>query len=404
MNNKTRIGFLGNNITPGGGSASLYLLVKSLPNDLYDKYVYASTCSSEFMKVNFLKHCHKVDVVDIKEICSCQTYDTPHLLFLKNRLSAGKSCKKLLNTLIKDKIDILHINNSVFAHVTEYIKKNSSIKIVSHVRELIDHNGIGELQEYIISRINKYSDSIITISDNEARMFPFHKKLTVLANPFDFSNIDNITSDYRKKNNIDTETVLVGMMGRFSYSKGHLEYLKALKHIIDKNEGEHNFLFVLIGISPPKVGWKVLAKKILFKKDYHTEVKKFIHNNKLDNYLKLVPYTQEVFEIIKSMDIMVRPSLNGDPWGRDIIESMALEKPIVATGSSDFYIINGETGFLVSPKSHFELAEKIEVLIKDKLLREKMGENGYRVVLEKCDIRKYGKKVVDIYGQNFKIK
>ena len=395
--NKPKIAFLGNNITPGGGSASLYLLVKSINSSAFDKYVYASTCRSEEMKNNFLKHCHKVTVVELDEICSCQTFDTPNSEFEKIKKRSDKLSKQFLDILLHEKIDILHLNNSVFSHVTEYVKNNSSIKIISHVRELVNHNGIGELQKFILQRITNFSDKIIAISDNEAEMFPDSDKLTIMANPFDFSGLNQIVPNFRKNNHVSEDTVLVAMMGRFNYHKGHLEFLKVLKTIIDKKAVNQNFKFMIIGASLHQALWKRIAKKMLGRFDYINAVSNFIKENKLQDKLILIPYTQNVLQIVRDVDIMVRPSLHGDPWGRDIIEAMALSKPLVATGNSSFYIKDGYTGFLVPLKNTEFFAQKISELMNDREKRIEFGKNGFEKISGMCDLTGYGLEIEKMY-------
>ena len=97
------------------------------------------------------------------------------------------------------------------------------------------------------------------------------------------------------------------------------------------------------------------------------------------------------------MDIMVRPSCAGDPWGRDIIESMAFGKPVVATGDSEYLVKEGVTGYLVPRQLPERLAEKILDLINNPQKRKVFGENGKERVLGMCDLSKYGSKIMKVY-------
>jgi glycosyltransferase involved in cell wall biosynthesis len=99
------------------------------------------------------------------------------------------------------------------------------------------------------------------------------------------------------------------------------------------------------------------------------------------------------------MDIMIRPSLTGDPWGRDIIESMACRKAVIASGSYDLLIKNGHTGFLVKPGNVEELADKIITLIKDDALRISMAKNAFEHVKDLCNMPAYGTKIDKLYSQ-----
>jgi glycosyltransferase involved in cell wall biosynthesis len=395
---KKRVAYLGNQISPGGGAMSLYLMIKSVSPNQFDKYVFVSQCRNEEMKKDLLRYCKKIEIVDLDEIVSCQTYTLSKYKYLKARLSADKKNKIFLKHLIDNQIDILHINNSVFAHVCRYVKKNSNIKIVSHIREMIDHRGIGPMQRFMIESMLKYSDAIITISDNEAALFKNHPSLQVLPNPFDFSKIEMVKSTFRQEQKYSEDTVLVGMMGRFDKFKGHMDFLKALKIIINKkNVEDKKIKFLIIGINPPKKNWKLFVKKMLLMKDYRRMVENYIAQNKLEEYVQLIPFQYHIFNIIKTVDIFVRPSVSGDPWGRDIIEEMAFSKPIVATGTSQFYVRNGETGYLVHPSSPIELADRIGELINDNKLRHEFGRKGGELIRQMCDIEAYGRKIEYIY-------
>jgi glycosyltransferase involved in cell wall biosynthesis len=393
---KTRIAYLGNQISPGGGAMSLYLMVKSVSSDQFDKYVFVSQCRNEEMKNDLLRYCRKIKIVDLDEIVSCQTYTISKSKYVKALSSSKEKNKIFLKHLIDNQIEILHINNSVFAHVCRYVKENSGIKVVSHIREMIDHAGVGPMQEFMVQSMTKYSDAIITISDNEARLFKTHPSLHILPNPFDFSKIEMVKSIFREEQKYDDRTVLVGMMGRFDKFKGHMDFLKALKIIIDK-KGNKKIKFLIIGVNPPKKTWKLFVKKVLFMKDYRKMVENYIKENNLEEYIQLIPFQYHIFNIIKAVDIFVRPSVSGDPWGRDIIEEMAFSKPIVATGTSQFYIKDGETGYLVKPSNPIQLAERINELIEDEKKRIEFGLKGGELIRRMCDMKEYGRKIENLY-------
>jgi len=377
---------------------SLYLMVKSVSSDKFDKYVFVSQCRNEEMKKDLSRYCKNIEVVDIDEIVSCQTYTISKYKYCKARRHADEKNKKFLQLLIDNKIEILHINNSVFSHVCRYIKGNSNIKVVSHVREMIDHAGIGPMQKYMIESITEYSDAIITISDNEAALFKGHPSLYVFPNPFDFSKVDGVSSKFRDENGFSNDIILVGMMGRFDKFKGHMDFLRALKIIIDKKGDEkRQFKFLIIGVNPPKKTWKLLVKKMLLMKDYRRMVENYISENSMEAYVQLIPFQYHIFNIIKAVDIFIRPSVSGDPWGRDIIEEMAFSKPIIATGTSQFYVKNGVTGYLVKPCSPVELAERISELINDGNKRNEFGKRGGELIRQMCDIDMYGQKIENLY-------
>ena len=390
-----RVAYLVNQIAPGGAAASMHLLMKGLPADKFEKFVYASDCRFENVK----KEMEKVSIVrmvELDQVCSNQTFLSNERQVKRAKELAQKQTEALIDFIRQDQIDILHVNTSSFPQILQWIRQKTGVKIVTHVREWIHFDGINPLQQYIIDQIRTYSDAIIAISPVEAEVFSDHPNVNVIANAFDFSKMGSLEIFYREDEGIGKNIVLVAMLGRFVPSKGHIHFLKALKALKGRQLKEH-FQFVLIGVSPKEPLWKRLARKVLGREDLRIAMHSYIQKNSLADFVRLIPFTSNVLSILKDMDIVVRPSLTGDPWGRDIIEAMALGKPIIATGSSDFFVENGITGYLTPVEDYESMANRIEELISSAEFRESLGQSGRKAAKEKCNLEKHVERVTDLY-------
>jgi len=392
---RKKIAFLAHGLYFGGATASLYLMMKSLERSPFDKILYVTSCRSEEMKQDFLRYCQSVTTVRIAQVHNNQAGYTPEWQF---RLKILYPLGHFVDELIRQHVDILHINSTVFPHIHQAIRSRTQIKIVTHVRELIPSYGNGFGRDYTIREILKRSDAIVTISDNEARLFSGHPNLHVLPNPFDFSVTEGVETTFRKENAISNDCVLVGMSGQFSRTKGHLDFLRALRILDERRLAKFPFRFCILGVSPRPPAWKRAIKSVLRRPDFHRDVLRFIHANDLMPRLLMRPYEYRFFPALKAMDIMVRPSLSGDPWGRDIIEAMAFGKSIVATGNSAFFVRPHETGILVPAGSPEALADGIQELMNDPAKRERFGMEGRRHIERLCDIRRYGDQLTKLYN------
>jgi glycosyltransferase involved in cell wall biosynthesis len=389
-----RIAYLMHGIFYGGATRSLHLLIKSLKLYEIEKYIYTINIRSEEITNQIKNDVNKLELVKINTVSNNQ-------ISTESFNSAMKKTEQDINRFImklkENKIDILHINSSVFPHVLRQVKnKIPNIKIVTHVREIIPIQKDIRLYNYQIKEIEEFSEIIICISDNEEKAFRNTKKTIIIPNPFDFNKSDNITSKLRQENKLGDDTIIIGMLSHFSEAKGHLDFLKAVKIIIN-NSINQDIKFVIIGIKASPL-WKKIAK-LLIKNSYEKRVYDFISQNNINKDIILIPYTNQPLSYIKDLDILVRPALTGDPWGRDIIEAMAMKKPVIATGTSQFYVREGQTGYLVPPQNPEKIAEKIIDLINNEEKRKTFGENGYKLVKEKCDIEDYGKKIFSLYNK-----
>ena len=85
-------------------------------------------------------------------------------------------------------------------------------------------------------------------------------------------------------------------------------------------------------------------------------------------------WVSNIGEALSVLDIVVLTS-NNEGTGLSLAESQYVGKPVVATnvGGVPDTVVEGETGFLVSPADADTFAEKLLLLIEDDKLRKEMG-------------------------------
>jgi glycosyltransferase involved in cell wall biosynthesis len=187
------------------------------------------------------------------------------------------------------------------------------------------------------------------------------------------------------------------MFSHFSKSKGHLTFLESVNILLSRTKTNPGFKFLIVGFRDKRTWIKTLIKLMVFRKDYTSTILKYLKKKKLEKHVLLIPYTNNVFQILQAVDIVVRPSKSADPWGRDIIEAMAFGKPVIATGTSEFFIKNKITGYLVPPESPEKLAECLNSLILSPDLRQIMGTAGHNIIREMCDLDNFKESIKKVY-------
>ncbi len=78
---------------------------------------------------------------------------------------------------------------------------------------------------------------------------------------------------------------------------------------------------------------------------------------------------------LRQADFLVFPTIAEEALGRSAVEAMGVGRPVIASriGGLPFTVIEGLTGLLFEPGNVDELAAKIELLLDDPALRERMG-------------------------------
>jgi len=135
-----------------------------------------------------------------------------------------------------------------------------------------------------------------------------------------FKPTDNL-ADLRQAWNIATDSRVISYIGRLDKVKGLETLIKAFKLLCNSNL---NLKLLLAGkpvvhISP-EAGQK-----------YEALLKQLVTDLNLQKHVHFLGYVAEPVALYQLSDVTVLPSLNPEPFGRTIIESMACGTPVVAS-------------------------------------------------------------------------
>lgn len=108
-------------------------------------------------------------------------------------------------------------------------------------------------------------------------------------------------------------------------------------------------------------------------------------------------YGEDRMNVMLKADILVHPTFN-DCLPLIILEAMQNSIPVVSTfeGAIPEVVEDGITGFLVPQKDSEALAEKLELLIKDPELRQKMGRSGREKYEKEFTLAVFEKRMKEI--------
>ena len=115
-----------------------------------------------------------------------------------------------------------------------------------------------------------------------------------------------------------------------------------------------------------------------------------------DSGVEYCGHTDDVRPFLADCSVFVLPSYH-EGMPRSVIEAMAVGRAIITTdvpGCRET-VAEGQNGFLVPVKDGAALAEKMLLLARDASLRERMGEESYRICSEKFEV---GKVNAAMYG------
>ncbi|MCX7022869.1 MAG: glycosyltransferase [bacterium] len=105
-------------------------------------------------------------------------------------------------------------------------------------------------------------------------------------------------------------------------------------------------------------------------------------------------FVADVRDYVRAADIVAVPS-DLEPFGRAVIEAMALERPVVGgnNGGIPEIATDGVDALLVPPRDPVALADALERLLDDPALAGRLAEAGRRTVERRFDMRRNQEKL-----------
>jgi glycosyltransferase involved in cell wall biosynthesis len=276
--------------------------------------------------------------------------------------------------IIRHKIQIIHLNNTVFAGLIWAIAaKITRTKIIAHERTRL-------AQIHFINKFHhRLFDYILGMSkSSEFYLKSYNINLNKYSTFYDRVDVDkfrlNATKsrkEVRKEFNLNTEQPCIGIVGNLQRWKGQLTIIDAVCRLINKYP---ELTCLLIGDS---------SKKTLDDIAFYQEINSKIHTNNLQKNIILTGHRTDIPDLLNALDIFIHASISPEPYGLVVLEAMAMGKAIIASneGGPVEMIVNNKSGLLIQPNNSEILAESIDLLLSDKQKRQEMGIAAYNRVV-----------------------
>jgi glycosyltransferase involved in cell wall biosynthesis len=181
-------------------------------------------------------------------------------------------------------------------------------------------------------------------------------------------------------------SIILGVIGQLGQRKGHLYLLKALQDLVRTFP---NIMLWIVGKEPEQS-----------RERYTEHLYRYVEQANLERYVKFWGFQEDIPAILARLDILLLPSLQ-EPFGKIVIEAMAMGKPVIASkvGGVPEIVVNGETGILVPPKDAEALRHALDLLIHKKEKRIQMGRAGQKRVQHVFNIQNTVRQTEQIYEQ-----
>jgi glycosyltransferase involved in cell wall biosynthesis len=161
--------------------------------------------------------------------------------------------------------------------------------------------------------------------------------------------------------------LLVGMVGRLTPWKGQELFLQlAVAWCRERGDGH----FALVGHA--------------FNEDqaFECRLRETVQRTGLHERIHFVPFQRDMAAALSDLDVLVHPSLKPEPFGRVLIEAMAVGVPVLAAraGGVPEIITDGRDGVLAEPGVLEDYRARLKTLVDDPSLRNRLAVEGAATV------------------------
>jgi glycosyltransferase involved in cell wall biosynthesis len=292
-------------------------------------------------------------------------------------------CSFQLARIIKEhQIDLIYANTTKANLYAITAKLYTKKKIVWQIRDNIKHNALNKI-------LMKKSDMIIPVSlFIGLQVSCDESKKRLVYGGMDVKKWGPKTTrnkTLKKELQLPNDTMLIAQVGQLTRWKNQTDFIRAAGLIRASRQKVH---FLIIGDD--------LSKR---EEKYKQELIERVDQLGMTPHLTFLGQRKDIQEVLDQIDILIHPAID-EPFGRVLIEAMAMEKPVVAynCGGPREIIVNNETGYLVEPYDYRALANKTMALIQDQELRDRFGKAGRERVIEKFNMERYVKEMEEVFG------
>ena len=309
----------------------------------------------------------------------------------ENIVEELKTFRFLFQLYRKEKPDIIHhVGLKVIlwgSLAAKFAKMKAVINAVSGLGTLFNSSKLSGLAQGILSvlRFSHHRNNLWVIFQNQEDKELFLRHRIVKESQCRFikgSGVD--LREYPYTPEPETAPLRVLFTARMVKEKGTLILIEAAERLRKGMEGKVEF-WLCGGLS-----------------DNPNAITKEELRSRCDGrYIQWLGFRTDVKELLKQSHIVAFPSYYREGVPKSLIEATAIGRPIITTNSIGCKdtVEDGYNGFLVPIKDSQAVADKLEILLNDKKLRQKMGRHSRQIAERDFSLEDVITKHLAIYNE-----
>ncbi|MFV5688167.1 glycosyltransferase [Flavobacterium sp. ZT3R25] len=296
-----------------------------------------------------------------------------------------KLAKKIKKNAVEYGADLIIMHNSKAHTISVLSSVFFGLKVpLVLCRTLIKDIGTNFFRKYKynyngIKKIICVSDSVVEILKPSIKN---HNSMTVIGSVVDTDRFLDVKKNgfLHREFNIPLDYKIIGNISAFCKVKDHYTWVNTVEEL-------------------HKRGLK--AKYILIGEgSLELEIKNYVKSKGLENEIIFAGFRTDINKCLPEFDLFLFTS-NSEATGGVILESYACKVPVVASkaGGIPTVLMHNETGLLAEAGNSIDFANKVEILINDKMMQDKFTNNGFEFLMATSTRLIIGTKFLDVLNE-----
>jgi len=370
----------------GGAERNTFRSMKALTEDPEGKYEVELAVGRENNK-NQLKKIRETGI---------QTHELSHLTNPIHPIKDLSALFELYSFLKRENYDIIHTHQTKASILGRIAAKAAGIPVIIYGVHGSTFSGIGEPLRSLLLVLERFAarftDRFVSVGEDLRDRFLEQGigsketfRIVRSAMKLDpFYEAGRMGEEKRNKKRLELGLkpgeLVIGKVASLEARKGHEYALEVAAKLTDKYDGV-KFIFVGEG-------------------EERSKLESQVEDMKLSDRVIFSGYREDIAEVMGIFDVFIFTSLR-EGLPQVLIQAVAVGLPIVTfnvEGACEV-VKNGENGYIVPLKGVEALEEKLEMLIREPDLREKIGRKGSEILGDKWGIDKMKEDTINLYDE-----